>query len=144
MSRREVKIGRAQSFLLLADPEIGWDGVSRTVQTTLLLPGLRAEVAVWLGVDEAVRPTPDGGLSAFFANLAQEWRGWDGHRRWSAYAEGLQLEARMDRLGHVTLHVVLQRSGDWTIEGDVVLDAGQLAGVANEVDALFAAPRFDA
>jgi hypothetical protein len=108
------------------------------VQTTLVLPGLRAEVVVWLGEDEDARPTPDGGLSEFFVNLAQEWRGWEGVRRWSAYAEGLRLEATMDRLGHVSLHVVLQRSSEWTIEGDVVLDAGQLAGVAEEVGALFA------
>jgi hypothetical protein len=137
MPTREIQIGRGQSYLLLADPEIGRDGVSRTVQTTLVLPGLRAEVRVWLGEDEEARPTPDGGLSAFFGNLAQEWRGWDGVERWSAYSEGLRLEATMTRQGHVTLHVVLQRStGEWTIEGDVLLDAGQLAGVADEVAAL--------
>ena len=108
------------------------------MQTTLVLPGLRAEQVVWLGEDEDARPTPDGGLTAFFAGLAQEWRGWDGVRRWSAYSEGLRLEAKMDALGHVSLHIVLERSTrEWTIEGDVVLDAGQLAGVADEVAALF-------
>jgi hypothetical protein len=139
MPRRELQIGRGQSYLLLADPEIGWDGASWTVQTTLKLPGLRAEDRVWLGGDEDASPTPDGGLPAFFANLAQEWHGWDGARRWSTHAEQLRLEATTDRLGHVSLHVVLQRStGEWTIEGDVALDAGQLAAIAEEAGALLA------
>lgn len=77
-------------------------------------------------------------LDAYFADLARDWRGWQGDRQWNAL--GLRLAARHDGLGHVTLDVTLQNdysSGSrWRVRASLRLDAGALDRLATEAHVL--------
>ncbi|HET7051670.1 MAG TPA: DUF6228 family protein [Solirubrobacteraceae bacterium] len=73
-------------------------------------------------------------LDAWFAELAAEWRGWQGEKRYEAL--GLRLASRHDGLGHVTLDVTLQddytADGRWRVRASLMLDAGALDRLALE------------
>jgi hypothetical protein len=77
-------------------------------------------------------------LSSFFAELAGEWKGWEGEKEWSSVENDFALSAISDGLGHVALHVTL-KSGpyedDWCVKGVIYIDAGQLAELAHEIKA---------
>jgi uncharacterized protein DUF6228 len=74
-------------------------------------------------------------LVAFFRDLAEHWRGWDGTKAFRSLEGHLTLEAERDRLGHVRLHVVLREDalGDWSITGVLAIDSGELEAVAHSV-----------
>ena len=65
-------------------------------------------------------------LNSYFEELARRWRGWEGVVQFEAL--GLGLAAAHDRLGHVSLHVRLQRNYaapvGWEVHAPLVLDAG--------------------
>jgi len=76
-------------------------------------------------------------LAPFFADIAQSWRGWSGTKQWSSLEGEFELQAKADRLGHVTLGFTL-RSGydshDWCATGAIELEAGQLDRIAVDVE----------
>jgi hypothetical protein len=88
------------------------------------------------GLDAAARVGTylSGGLADFFAGLAAEWRGWRGRRTWSSLEDELTLAAESDRTGHVYLRVHLHDGSParWTVEAELVLEAGQLEQLASE------------
>jgi hypothetical protein len=77
-------------------------------------------------------------LDAYFADLAKQWRGWAGAKEWESL--GLQLGARHDGLGHVTLEVTLDQdyamADRWRVRAFLVLDAGSLDALVREAHAL--------
>jgi hypothetical protein len=134
----EVKIGHEREFLLLSDIHGGSStrstaGELASMQASLSLPHLRAETQVWLvwGVETA--------LSDLFDDLAANWRGWKGVKKWEAYEGGLALGCSSDRLGHITITVELRQlsHNGWLVRGDVPLDAGQLELVAQQMRQFF-------
>ena len=75
-------------------------------------------------------------LAAFFANMAEEWRGWVGEKVWESLEGEMVLRATADRLGHVLLHVHLTAPPSppaWRFEGNVLIEAGMLEGLAVSV-----------
>ena len=131
---REFRFGFDGAFLALSDIHEGsstrsakgelWD-----VHALLVLEGVRAETKVWLS-------DLDTPLSAFFRDLAEAWRGWDGAKTWETYEGGLRLVCTSDRLGHVTVSVELhEQSGPdgWLVHGEVPIEAGQLEQLAADV-----------
>ena len=74
------------------------------------------------------------GLADFFAALEADWRGWSGQRSWASLEGELALTAESDRTGHVYLHVHLHDGAParWEVEAELVLEAGQLEGLAKE------------
>ena len=75
-----------------------------------------------------VGPYRSGGLADLFAEMAAQWRGWEGSKSWSSLEGGLHLTAEADRTGHVTLTSRLSegRASVWTVVLALVLEAGQL------------------
>jgi Family of unknown function (DUF6228) len=77
-------------------------------------------------------------LHAYFADLAQHWRGWDGDKEWESL--GLQLAARHDGLGHVTLDATLDEdyamAQRWRVRASLTVDAGGLSALAVAARAL--------
>ena len=71
-------------------------------------------------------------LDVYLADLAHNWRGWDGEKAWEAL--GLRLAARHDGLGHVTIEVTLEEgyaSADrWRVRASLAVDAGGLDRLA--------------
>lgn len=113
-----------------------------------------ARLGVTLQVDGLVATSyvdggggPDGGfkdLGRFFRSLEQEWRGWEGARRWESVEGDLGLVARHE-FAHVRLTVTLrlQRFGwgsdGWSATADITVEPGeQLSRAAWEIGALVA------
>jgi Family of unknown function (DUF6228) len=112
--------------------ELGHLGRDRW-QVTLSLPGLSASAEV-----DAFAYDGEHTFGLLFRRLADDWRGWEGERRWSSLEGDFELAATHDGLGHVALEVRL-RSGpyeeDWLATGTIWLDAGQLNAVARDAAA---------
>jgi hypothetical protein len=75
-------------------------------------------------------------LQEFVADLAANWRGWEGSKQWASIEGCLNLDARHDGLGHIELRVGLrgQYSGDaWRAEGTLTLEPGGLDALVREV-----------
>ena len=80
------------------------------------------------------------GLSDFFADLARNWRGWDGRVSWDALEHGMTVEAtHQGRL--VELVFILRRdykADAWQLRLPILIAPGEaLSRVAGEVAALF-------
>lgn len=76
----------------------------------------------------------------FFADLAANWRGWDGSKAHESLEGHVKITATCDRTGHVTAVVVLRgdSSGDgWRVEDSIHLEAGQLEGIASAAKQYF-------
>ena len=85
-----------------------------------------------------------GPPSLLFEELAREWRGWENAKTWAALEDELTLAATSDRIGHVTLLVIMRNYTDaanWRLEADLHLEAGQLARLAQEVNRVFSEVR---
>jgi hypothetical protein len=73
-----------------------------------------------------------------FAEIATDWRGWEGKRTWSSLEGEIQLIATHDRLATVALTVEVRSDVHvaagylWSATGLLFLDAGALAGLARQ------------
>ena len=75
-----------------------------------------------------------------FAQMALEWRGWEGTKVWAALEDELRLTAISDLSGHTKLAVVMRNycdPADWRLQATLELEAGQLAALARAVRATF-------
>jgi hypothetical protein len=74
-------------------------------------------------------------LAAFFAGLADDWRGWEGERIYESLEHDLRFVAVHD--GHIRLKVPLWQSSDpngWSVETRLILEPGEeLARVAEDL-----------
>jgi hypothetical protein len=78
--------------------------------------------------------------SAYFRDLADHWRGWQGIKAHESLEGHLRVQASADSLGHILLTVRLRgiEVGDeWQAEDSVYLEAGQLDEVANRAKGYF-------
>jgi hypothetical protein len=74
-------------------------------------------------------------LAAYFAGLAENWRGWHGPKQWASAEEDLCLTATHDGAGHITLAATLKRQSDsgrpeWEVRADILLEVAALEDVA--------------
>lgn len=78
-----------------------------------------------------------GSPASFFADMAQDWRGWTGEKSWSDLEERLVLVATTDSLGHVSISITLRdASYDTHIETTLIVNAGELDGLAQRCSRL--------
>ena len=81
-----------------------------------------------------------GGLADYFAALADDWRGWNGQRRWVSLEDDVELVATHDGLGTITLTARLRTEAfsqhRWSAAAQLVLDAGGLDGIARDAKRL--------
>ncbi len=79
---------------------------------------------------------PAGLLAAFFRDLATHWRGWETEKQWESLEGELSLVATCDSTGHITLQIRLRGgpSYDWSLTGVLLLEAGQLDSIAEQVE----------
>ncbi|HEV3028405.1 MAG TPA: DUF6228 family protein [Planctomycetota bacterium] len=102
------------------------------LEVTLTLPGVKATLTVFgLEID---------GPSKFFGEMALHWKGWNGARTWRSLEGELELSATCDKLGHVLLTVQLHENPgsktQWILNGAIMLEAGQLASLDQEMKSL--------
>jgi hypothetical protein len=73
-----------------------------------------------------------------FLEMADEWAGWKGEKRWNDLEGNVTIVATSDRTGHVSLHIVLcGQHRDSQLRVRLEFEAGQLQSMANEVASLF-------
>jgi hypothetical protein len=78
--------------------------------------------------------------TAFFADLARDWRGWDGERALETLEGQLRLSATSDHLGHVRLRVEMYGdpgTSEWHAAETLFLEAGQLDDLAQRAREYF-------
>jgi hypothetical protein len=79
--------------------------------------------------------------SAFFSDLAANWKGWPGAKQRESLEGHLSVSATSDSLGHISLRIklrdVIPGAPDWRAEGTLVVEAGQLDRLANEAKKFF-------
>jgi hypothetical protein len=75
-----------------------------------------------------------GGLAEYFGELAADWRGWSGERRWESLEGDVELVAVHDGRGTITLRAGLRMFAQhrWTVSAELLLDAGGLDRLARE------------
>lgn len=79
-------------------------------------------------------------LASFFADVASNWRGWAAAKSWYSLEGHLNLDATSDRLGHVFLRARLRSmdiASDWDVSATLLLEAGQLDGIAADARKVF-------
>ena len=124
----KVKSARDEFELVLGPP----DGQGGSFPVRLSGPGISATVHAY---EHGYQWAP-----AFFADLADHWRGWAGEKSWESAEAHIRLSATADRLGHVLLRVALRDlnvSADWRVEASLLIEAGQLGELATSARAAF-------
>jgi Family of unknown function (DUF6228) len=133
-----VETADAPGSWLLGEPVVLFeDAIFRGVSMMITDEGVSAAAAVQLSLlDEPP-------LDQFLAGLADSWRGWPGTRVWRALERQLELDARHDGRGHVTLGVTLKsrryarRVEDWSARTCLSIEAGeQMQRLAQDVTSL--------
>ncbi len=79
---------------------------------------------------------PGTHIPAFFRDLALHWRGWAGKKSWGSLDREFSLSATIDSTGHIHLDVELLGGPcyDWRLRGSLVIEAGQLDPIADQVE----------
>lgn len=89
----------------------------------------------------AEKPVEDPArLAEFFRDLAANWRGWVGEKKYESLEEELLLKATSDSLGHTELEVWLTSGPPpfhWTLRAALLIEAGQLESIAKQVEEFF-------
>lgn len=93
-----------------------------------------------LHADSGVDTYGDDGLPAYFAALAQDWRGWSGSREWWSLEGQFSLDSEHDGLG--TVRMVAGLAPDtaltrWQAAIVLMVDAGGLEHAAGAVARFF-------
>ncbi len=117
--------------LVLGPPDESNGG---SFSVTLAAPAVTATVRVYEHGSQFV--------PRYFAELAANWRGWDGEKAWESVESHIALKATADRLGHVSLRVVLRdlfAPAAWRAEATLLLEAGQLEALAASAAQVFRA-----
>ena len=99
--------------------------------------GIDFDVAVRTPFFAGVAPAStylNGSPSLMFAEMAKEWRGWKGTKRWSDLEKRVTFEAECDSLGHIKLVVELIGQ-DYDAKLRVLLgfDSGQLDAIHQSI-----------
>lgn len=124
----DVASSLAIGALELSDPpdtELGY------FTATIAGDGLRATSKVYAYMSQ--------GLPALLAELANEWRGWEGERSWTSLERDLTLSFSHDGLGHIRVGVELCSScmREWAVQTETRVDAGQLDDLAKRARRFF-------
>jgi hypothetical protein len=81
----------------------------------------------------ATEATQDGEqLAKLFAQMANEWRGWEGEKIWRSLDGELNLAFRHDGIGAINAKVRMRDETmvNWVVEGELALELGSLDGLA--------------
>lgn len=81
-----------------------------------------------------------GPPSLLFEEMALNWKGWKGEKSWAALEDELRLTATIDLTGHIRLQVTMRDyscPSDWCLQAAILLEAGQLAGLARATEKVF-------
>jgi hypothetical protein len=126
-----VEIGDGADKLVFRNLRPLPDGSPFTIDVELRSSGLAAELPVYASANSGFQD-----VARFFADMARDWRGWEGTRRYESLEGDLAIAA--SHHGHVALDVELvSHTHEWTASAHVTINPGEdLARAAAEIDAL--------
>jgi hypothetical protein len=81
-----------------------------------------------------------GPPSTFFAEIAQQWRGWGGIKTWQAKDHALTFSARCSTTGQVTLDIEMRFNDPLeltSLASSLLVESASLDGIARDMAALF-------
>jgi hypothetical protein len=92
----------------------------------------------WLRASAPASTYVNGSPAALFRDLADNWRGWTGEKRWEDIEGRVRFAAMTDSKGHVSLNVGL-KGQNYPDRADVSLrfEAGALDAMSRRVNSLF-------
>lgn len=77
-------------------------------------------------------------LAAWFEEMASDWTGWKGEKKWGDLENRVLLSATADSMGHIKMRVTLAgQDYDSELRVNIMFEAGQLEGMARDVALLF-------
>lgn len=98
-----------------------------------------------LSAEALVDFSPNGNPTAFLEDLANNWKGWEGEKKFETYESELIIEASHDGRGHIDLQVYLSTNQEprnpWNVKALIELEAGDLERLAKEAAYEFKAGR---
>jgi hypothetical protein len=108
-----------------------WDAESRQPAWDMQLTGPELDVSSRYVEDFETTQT----LAEFFAELAEEYRGWDGDKTWTAAAGEMTIRATHDQINTTRLHVTMTGGMEprWTASCDLHIDPLRCAQVASNL-----------
>ncbi len=121
----EIILSRDGVTVAFDEPRCDGKGCLESYAVSVETPGLSARVRV-------ENPPYGSSPAAFFAELAKQWRGWKGEKRWGSMEGELDLAAVSDSTGHVRLTVRMRPDAYpavWSATASVLIEAGQLEGL---------------
>jgi hypothetical protein len=78
-------------------------------------------------------------LEEWFKNMAEDWDGWKGEKKWGDLESRVLLSATTDSTGHIKIKVTLAgQEYDSELRVNIMFEAGQLEGMARDAALLFA------
>ncbi len=132
---REFCLAEHDAQISLDDAIFDSDGTLKNYRVRLANSGLSAEVRV----DHSLIFQ---GMPAFFRELADAWRGWNGEKNWRTAAADFLLVATCDSRGHINIKAIVRpdsATDSWRASTSVSVEAGQLDRIFNRVDLFFRA-----
>lgn len=82
-----------------------------------------------------------GSLLSFLQDMAKNWRGWQGEKRWESLEGDLKMIGTSETLGHINIVVELRSGlGDpfaWDVRCNLVLESWQLDVLAGQAKKFF-------
>ena len=74
-------------------------------------------------------------LAGIFAEMAKEWRGWEGEKVWYTTDHEVTLTFTHDRISRVRVEVEVKDSpaANWKVKGEVDLELGNLDRIAKDI-----------
>lgn len=123
-----IRYPPAESTWVFHAPEDPWgEGYVAVMQVELYDEGLTARRDVELSLPYHAPEEPD--LVTFFQQLADDWRGWKGERSWRSLDATMQITARHDSKGHVSLGATLYQDSyspdGWLAQVFLTVEAGE-------------------
>lgn len=80
----------------------------------------------------------DVNLVRFFEDLAENWKGFDGEKKWSSLEGEFGLDCTSDNLGHFALEATIRNNEDTRYARKTIfIESGQLENISLEAKDFF-------
>ncbi|HEV2880394.1 MAG TPA: DUF6228 family protein [Pyrinomonadaceae bacterium] len=136
----EIKSANGTSALEIALWQTGDDARRFDyLDVTLTAAGLRASTRIYN--HDAIYAVDASAIATFFQDVASNWRGWPGEKRWESIEGDLKLTCTSTTLGNVNVAVELHSFADdsftWDVRCSLVIESWQLDLLAAQAKKVF-------
>lgn len=137
MSKAHITITSTnpQEWLEFSRPEPPGDELPvQAFVLTIQLSDLRASTEVDLSHYNPKEPLGRK-LADLFDEMAAQWGGWNGEKRWAALESPVELSFVHDHVRSVTAHIKMSRDfrNPWEVRTTLLFEPGSMKGIARNV-----------